>query len=117
MPLGLEPEALTYLLEGRLYLQRITNQGMICSGSAARLVHSKAWVSNSPHGSRTSIQRRGTAGNPVLCQTAVSETTSTARFSPPYQSATVIGVQAVFGSWTITERFGKHSPLSRGRPI
>jgi hypothetical protein len=90
---------------------------MIRPGSALRSVHSKAWVVNSPRGSWISTQRRGTAGNPVLCQTAVSETTSTERFSLPYHSATVIGFQAVEGFSATAERFGSLSPLRRGLPI
>src|SRR5215211_2852280 len=35
----------------------------------------------------------------------------------PYQCATVIGIQSVFGSLASTQRLGKRSPLSRGRPI
>jgi hypothetical protein len=74
-------------------------------------------VSNSARGSRINTQPKGTAGNPVECQTAVAETTSTVRFSLPYQSGTVIGAQSVLGSSPISERFGKREPLSRGRPI
>jgi hypothetical protein len=48
--------------------------------------------------SRTSTQRMGTAGNPVLYQTAVADATSTVRSPPPYQSSTVAGVQVVEGS-------------------
>ena len=50
-------------------------------------MHKRAWMANSPHGSRISTQRKGTAGNPVLCQIAAAETTFTVRFSLPYQSA------------------------------
>src|SRR5215207_4740639 len=49
--------------------QRKTNHLTICCGPAPRSVHSKAWVANSPLGSRTNTQRMGTAGNPVLYQT------------------------------------------------
>ena len=42
-------------------------------------MHSRAWVSNSPLGSRIKTQRSGTAGKPVLYQTAVAEITSTVR--------------------------------------
>ena len=58
-----------------------------------------------------------TAGRPVLCQTAVAETTSTVRSSLPYHRATEIGVQVVDGSCATTERFVSRSPLRRGLPI
>src|SRR5215216_5144959 len=89
--------------------QRITNQQSILCGSALRSVHRSAWVLNSPCGSRTTTQRIGTAGNPVLYQTAVAQATSTVRFPPPYQSSTVVGVQVVEGSSATTERFGRRS--------
>jgi hypothetical protein len=72
-------------------------------------VQSKAWVLNSPCGSRTSTQRMGTAGNPVLYlryQSAVPEATSTLRSSPPYQLSTVAPAQAVLGSSATSARFG-----------
>src|SRR5215212_14212 len=50
--------------------QRKTNQQTICSGSAPRSVHSKAWVLNSPCGSRTTTQRMATTGNPLCCTRA-----------------------------------------------
>ena len=88
-----------------------------CSGLAARSVHSRAWVLNSPCGSRTSTQRMGTAGSPVLYQTAVAEATSTVRSPLPYQSSTVAGAQTVEGSSATSDRFGRRSPLRRGLPI
>ncbi len=63
--------------------QRLTNQEIICLGSASSSLHGRAWVSNFPCGSRISIQRRATAGKPVEYQMAVFETTSTARSAPP----------------------------------
>src|SRR4051812_49843601 len=90
---------------------------MIRSGVASRSVHNRAWVSNSSLGSRIRTQRRGTAGKPVLYQTALAETTSTTRSFAPYQLATVMVLQAVAGSWVTTERLGKRSPLRRGLPI
>jgi hypothetical protein len=71
---------------------------MIRAGSAERSVHSKAWLSKSPSGSRIKTQRMGTAGSPVEYQMAVSETISTVRCAPPYQLLSVIGVQVLFGS-------------------
>jgi hypothetical protein len=92
---------------------------MIRSGSVSRSVHSKAWVSNffSSCGSRISTQRNGPAGKPVEYQIAVVETISTTRSVPPYQLLTVMGIQVVFGSSTIAERFGRREPLRRGLPI
>ncbi len=87
------------------------------AGSASRSVHNKAWASNSSRGSRISTQRNGTAGKPVEYQTAVSETISTGRSVPPYQPLTVIGVQAVRGSSSTAERFGRRGPFRRGLPI
>src|SRR3712207_6896925 len=74
---------------------RLTNQETICFGSPRRSVHSSAWVLNTPCGSRIRTQRRGTAGSPVLYQMAVLELTSIVRSSPPYHSATVMGLQVV----------------------
>ncbi len=68
-------------------------------------MHSRAWVANSPCGSRINTQRNGTAGKPVLCQTAVSEMISSARSSPlAYQLAIVIGSQLVPGSSASAEK-------------
>src|SRR3982751_2816141 len=90
---------------------------MIRSGSAKRSVHKRAWVANSSLGSRINTQRRGTAGSPVLYQTAVSETISTMRSLLPYQSATVMDIQAVPGSSATAERLGRRPPLRGGLPI
>ena len=90
---------------------------MIRPGSAPRSVQRSAWVLNSPCGSRIRTQRNGTAGKPVVCQTAVSETISTVRAPLPYQLVTVMGLQTVVGSSAIIERFGSLSPLRRGLPI
>ena len=50
--------------------QRLMYQEKIIgSGSVKRLVHRTPWVLNAPRGSRTSTQRKGTAGSPVLYQT------------------------------------------------
>jgi hypothetical protein len=46
--------------------QRITNQQTIFCGSVSRSVHRRTRVLNSPLGSRTRTQRRGTANKPVL---------------------------------------------------
>jgi hypothetical protein len=89
---------------------------MIRSGSASSLVHSRAWVSNSPLGSRIKTQRSGTAGKPLLYQSAVAEATSTLRSPSPYQSAIVIGIQAVFGSSATAESLGRREPFTRGLP-
>src|SRR5215212_2216136 len=97
--------------------QRLTNHEMICSGSVARSVQRSAWGWNSSCGSRINTQRNGTAGKPVEYQTAVLETISIVRFCLPYQFATMIGFQPVEESSATTERLGKRSPLSRGRPI
>jgi hypothetical protein len=108
----------TCFLEGRLHLPTLkTNHLTICSGPAPRSVHSKPWVANSPLGSRTNTQRMGTAGNPVLYQTAVAEDPSTVRSPLPYQSSTVAGTQSVEGSLATTERFGRRLPFRRGLPI
>ncbi len=90
---------------------------MIRSGSASMAVHERARISNSPRESRIKTQRKGTAGNLVLHQRAAAETTSTARFSPPRHSLTVMGVHAVAGSSATVERLGNLSPFRRGRPI
>lgn len=74
-------------------------------------------MSNSSRVSRINTQRKGTAGKPVLCWMAVSETTSIVRSFLPYQLATVIGFQSVLGSSATAERFAMHSPLRRGRLI
>src|SRR3712207_7410168 len=76
----------------------MTNHPRICSGSAPRSVQSKAWVAKAPCGSRTSTQRMGTAGNPVLYQTAVPEAISTVHSPLPYQLSTLAGVQEVLRS-------------------
>jgi hypothetical protein len=96
--------------------QRLTNQEMICPGSTVRSVHSKAWGLNSSCGSRINTQRNGTAGKPVLYQTAVAEITSTVRSWLPYQPAIVTGSHSASGSAATTERFATRSPLRRGRP-
>jgi hypothetical protein len=97
--------------------QRKTNHPTICSGLAPRSVQSKAWVANSPCGSRTKTQRMGTAGNPVLYQSTVAEATSTVRSPLPYQSSTVAATQTVEGSSATAARFGSRSPFRRGLPI
>src|SRR5918994_1853523 len=98
--------------------QRITNQQTIFCGSASRSVHRRAWVLNSPSGSRIRTQRTGTPNKPVEYQTAVFlEETSTMRSLSPYQLAIVVGFQTVFGASATTERFGKRSPLRRGLPL
>src|SRR5215207_4024304 len=97
--------------------QRKTNQEMIRPGSASRSVHSKAWVSNSSCGSRIRTQRRGTAGKPVLYQMALSDLIFMVRPPPPYQLLTVMGIQAILGSSTTAERFGRREPFRRGLPI
>ncbi len=96
--------------------QRLTNQERIFCGSASRSVHRRAWVLNSPLGSRTKTQRRGTANKPVLYQTAVLEAISTMRSPLPYHLAILAGFQTVFGSSATPERFGRRSPLRRGLP-
>jgi hypothetical protein len=45
---------------------------------------------------------------------ALSETISTVRSAPPYQSLTEMGIQAVFGSSTIVERFARREPFRGG---
>src|SRR5215204_3029063 len=71
--------------------QRKTNHLTISSGLALRSVHTKAWVANSPLGSRTNTQRMGTAGNPVLYQTAVAVANpAVVRILLPYQAPTVV---------------------------
>src|SRR4051812_49844786 len=90
---------------------------MICHGSASRSLQRRAWVLNSPRGSRISTQRRGTAANPVLYQTAVPETISTARSLLPYQWRSVIDAHSVSGFFATTERLGSRSPLRRALPI
>src|SRR3712207_5838947 len=118
LPLRLEPEMPSHLLESYLQLpQRITNRETIFFGSALRSVRRKAWVLNSSCGSRTNTQRKGTANKPVLYHTAVAEATSTMRSSLPYQLAIMVGFQTVFGSSATTERLGRRSPLRRGLPI
>ena len=53
MSLGLESQALAYLLKGALHLpERLMNQQMMRSGAARRSVQRSAWVLNSPWGSR-----------------------------------------------------------------
>jgi hypothetical protein len=44
-------------------------------------------------------QRNGTAGKPVLCQMAVSETISAPCSVLPYQLATLMGVQDLVVLW------------------
>jgi hypothetical protein len=48
--------------------QRRTNHARICSGSAASLVHRQACALSLPCGSRTSTQRNGRTGRPLLQQ-------------------------------------------------
>ena len=76
-------------------------------------VHSRAWGSNPPSGSRISTQRMGTAGKPVEYHTAVSEAISTVRSSLPYQLAISVGFQTVFGSSATTESWAAARPLAR----
>src|SRR5688572_9149506 len=79
--------------------QRITNHERIFLGSASRSVHSRAWVLNSPSGSRIKTQRTGTANKPVEYHTAVWEATSTMRSPLPYQQlAILVDFQNVAGS-------------------
>src|SRR4051794_18797847 len=60
MPLGFEAKTLTYFLESALHLPaHHENQEMICSGSAPRSVHSKAW------GYRTLLQDHELIPNPA----------------------------------------------------
>src|SRR5215213_322923 len=77
----------------------------------------RAWVLNSPLGSRINTQRRGTANKPVLYHTAVWEAISTMRSPLPYQLAIVVSFQTVFGASATTERFGSRAPLRRGLPL
>ena len=64
--------------------QRSTNHSRICVGSADGSVQSKAWGVNSPWGSRTKTQRRGTGGLPERYQTAVCEVSPNVRVVPSY---------------------------------
>jgi len=84
---------------------------MIRTGSALGSVRRRVWVLNASRGSQINTQRNGAASKPVLRQTAVSETTSTERFSLLYQVATMLGFQSVEGSSVAIERFARHSPL------
>jgi len=96
--------------------QRETNQLRICSG-LARSVLRKHCGSRSPVGSRTSTQRIDAGGRPELYQTAVSDTISSMRDLPPYQSVTVIGTHTVLGSASTALNAGRRRPFTRGRPI
>jgi hypothetical protein len=118
MPLGLKAQALAYFLEGCLHLPT-SHEPTDDPLRVGAEIGAKERLSSEPSacGSRIRTQRKGTAGNPVLCQTAVSETISTVRSSLPYQLATVMGLQTVAGSSATTERFGRRSPLRRGLPI
>src|SRR5215210_2391059 len=89
MPLGFEPEALAGLLECGLHLPAFhePRDHPLRIGIEVG-AQNRAWVSNSSCGSRISTQRTGTAGKPVEYQSAVSETISTVRCAPPYQSLT-----------------------------
>ena len=58
----------------------------------------------------------GTGGRPLWYHTAVAEATSTARAPSPYQSATVMAVQAVAGSARRAASVGRRWPFTRGRP-
>jgi hypothetical protein len=80
-------------------------------------VQRSAWVPNSLWGSRIRTQRNGTAGKPVVYQTALAESTSTQRSSLPYQLLSVMVLQRAEESSATTERFGSLSPLRRGLPI
>jgi len=68
-------------------------------------------------GSRINTQRNGHGGQTrAVYQMALSETISTVRCALPYQLATVIGIQTVFGSSATTERLGSRLPFLRGLP-
>ena len=96
--------------------QRSTNHSRICAGSTARSVHSRACVANSPWGSRTKTQRRGTGGLPERYQTAVCEVSSTVRVVPLYQ-ATAAVVQDRPGWSTSNFSAVSRRPFSGGRPF
>src|ERR687893_136389 len=59
----------------------------------------------------------GTAGNPMLYQTAVAEATFPVCSPLLYQSSTVADAQAVLGSSATTAGFGRRSHFRPGRSI
>jgi hypothetical protein len=56
-------------------------------------------------------------GRPLLHQTAVAETYSTARVCPPYHSAIVTFVQTVLGSASTALSLGRVCPSVRAYPV
>jgi hypothetical protein len=117
MPPCLKAQTLAHFLEGRLHLPASDKprDDLLRLGGEIGAKECLGW--NSSCGSRINTQRNGTAGKPVEYQTAVLETISIVRFCLPYQFATMIDFQPVEESSATTERLGKRSPLSRGRPI
>ena len=73
-------------------------------------------MANSPWGSRTKTQRRGTGGLPERYQTAVCEVSSTVRVAPLYQ-ATAAVVQDRPGWSTSDFQRGQPSAFQRGPTV
>ena len=99
MPLGLEPQALAGLLERSLHLPAFHEPRDDPLRIGIEVGAQKSLGFELPLGSRISTQRTGTAGKPVEYQTAVSETISTVRCEPLYQSLTEMGFHGfgIFG--------------------
>jgi hypothetical protein len=83
MPLCLKPQALMHLLKSALHLPASNEPADDPLGLRIEIGAQQGLVLNSSSGSRISTQRNGTAGNPVLYQIAVSESTSTTRSRAP----------------------------------
>ena len=96
--------------------QRSTNHSRICVGSADGSVQSKAWGVNSPWGSRTKTQRRGTGGLPERYQTAVCEVSPNVRVVPSYQAADTVAQDTVGKSRSVFSA-GSRRPFSGVRPF
>jgi hypothetical protein len=80
-------------------------------------VHSRAWASNRPCGSRNRTQRSGTTGSPAWRHPAVAEQNSTTHSPCPYQSGTLTRCQRVVVAASTSARLGRRRPLVRGRRL
>ena len=88
MPLSLKSQALTYFLKGALHLPAPHKPGDDPLRVGTKIGAKERLGPELSLGVSDQLGRNGTAGKPVLCQTAVSETISTVRSSSPYQLVT-----------------------------
>ena len=117
IPLSFKSQASTYFLKGGLHPPASHKPGDDLLRVGTKIGAKERLGSELSFGVLDQLGRKGTAGKPVLCQTAVSDTVSTVRSSLPYQLVSVMAVQTVKKSSATTERVSNLSPLRRGFPL